>query len=139
MTTSSSFHQPQIRVTNVTRDRLLVTDGQVADGSLTRLRGLIGRRSLEPGQGLLIVPCHSIHMFFMAFPIDVLYVSAELEVIGIDHAIRPWRIGKPRPRSRFVVETPAGTTKATETQTGDRLRLDGYSLRHPLWLRFKPW
>jgi len=139
MKTSHQSHQPQLVVMNTTRGKQLITDGQVADGSFTRLRGLLGRRGLEPGQGLMIVPCQSIHMFFMAFPIDVVYVSAEMEVVGIDHAIRPWRVGKPRPQSRFVLEVPAGTAKATGTQIGDCLKLDGYSLRHPLWLRLKPW
>ena len=135
---TTSCHS-QLRVNNITRDIQIISDGQVADGSLTRLRGLIGQRPLEPGQGLLIAPCHSIHMFFMSFPIDVLYVTAELEIIGIDHAIRPWRIGTPHPRARFVLEIPAGAAEATGTQVGDHLQLDGYSLRNPLWLRLKPW
>ena len=54
-----------IQVENATRKVILVSAGEVADNSWTRFRGLLGRDSLEAGQGLLIVPCNSIHMFFM--------------------------------------------------------------------------
>jgi uncharacterized protein len=132
--------QSSIRVFNITRGTQLASEVHIADGILSRLRGLIGRRSLEPGHGLLIAPCSSIHMFFMAFAIDVVYVNGELEVVGIDYAIKPWQVGKPRPKSRFVIELPADTTTTTETQIGDKLRLDGYTLRSPLLLlRLKPW
>lgn len=60
----------EIQVDNATRGRTLVTNGRVADGYWTRLRGLIGSKPLEPGEGLLIVPCNSIHTHFMGFPID---------------------------------------------------------------------
>lgn len=125
---------PNVKVVNLTRNRMVVEDGRVADGLLGRLRGLIGHRPLETGQGLLIVPCQSIHMFFMAFPIDVLYVTPDLEVAGIDHTINPWQVGRPQPRARFVLELPAGTAKATGTQVGDRLRIDGYTVKAG-WLR----
>jgi uncharacterized membrane protein (UPF0127 family) len=117
-----------IRVENLTRGQTLVSHGQVADNHWTRLKGLLGRSGLAPGEGLLIVPCNSIHMFFMRFPIDVLYVDRSLKVVGLHHTLKPWRVGQFNRRAHFVIELPAGTLEATGTQLGDQLAVHGYPL-----------
>ena len=64
---------------------------EVATSMWSRMRGLLGRRSLDEGAGLLIDPCSSIHMFFMRFPIDVVYLNKEDVVVK--HATVPiWRM-----------------------------------------------
>ena len=63
---------------------------EVADSFFTRLRGLMGRKSLADGQGLLIVPCSSIHMCFMRFAIDAVYINREYEILKIVSGLRPW-------------------------------------------------
>jgi len=88
----------------------------------------MGSDGLQAGEGLLIVRCNSIHTHFMRFPIDVLYVGSDCEVVGIDHALRPWRFGRIHRGARFVLELPPGTAKATNTQVGDRLEVTGCSL-----------
>ncbi len=113
-----------VRVYNLTRDQVLATHCQVADTFWTRLKGLIGRSSLAPGEGLLIKPSRGVHMWFMRFPIDVLYVNREGQIIDIDEHLQPWRIGRPRPRAHFVVELPAGTVAATGTRPGDRIKIE---------------
>lgn len=113
-----------IRVENVTRGRTLITTGRVADKMWTRLRGLIGSKPLAPGEGLLIVPCSSVHTHFMSFPIDVLYVGKGQEIVAIDQDMAPWRFGSYHRRGRHVVELPSGTVAATQTEVGDRLRVD---------------
>ncbi len=110
-----------VRIHNRTRRVDLATRAQVAETFWTRLRGLIGRASLEPGEGLIIRPCKGVHMWFMRFPIDVIYVGEEDVVIDIDEALPPWRIGRPRPQARYVIELPAGTVRATGTRIGDVL------------------
>ncbi len=112
-----------IRVYNRTRQKDIVTQGKVADTFWTRLRGLIGRKGLAPGEGLLIVPCKGVHMGFMRFPIDVIYVGEGDRVIDVDVDLRPWAIGRPRRASRYVIEVPAGTVAATGTQPGDALEV----------------
>ncbi len=112
-----------IRVRNVTRDVDLVTRGWMADTFWTRLRGLIGRRGLKPGEGLVIRPCKGVHMWFMRFPIDVLYVGADDRVLDIDEDLRPWAIGRLRRASRYVVELPAGTVHKTGTRVGDKIQV----------------
>ena len=117
-----------IQVENVTRGRTLVSAGAVADNPWTRLRGLIGRSGLAPGEGLLIVPCNSIHMFFMRFAIDVLYVDRAHQVVGLHHALAPWRVGRMYRQAHFVVELPAGTLRATGTEVGDQIQVIGYPI-----------
>jgi len=117
-----------MRVVNLNREQTLVTKGRLANSFWSRFRGLIGRDGLQAGEGLLIVRCNSIHTHFMRFPIDVLYVGSDCEVVGIDHALRPWRFGRIHRGARFVLELPAGTAKATNTQVGDRLEVTGCSL-----------
>ena len=115
-----------IRVDNLTRNTTLASRCRVADSFFPRLVGLMGVAGLDPGQGLLILPCNSVHTHFMRFPIDVLYVSRALEVMHVDHAMQPWRFGRIHRGARFVVELPAGTAVTTGTQAGDRLAVQGY-------------
>ncbi len=112
-----------VEVWNTTRNVALATRAHVADTFFTRLRGLIGRKGLNPGEGLVIIPCKGVHMWFMRFPIDVIYINAQGEVVDVDEHLRPWAIGRPRRTSRLVVELPAGTIAATGTQPGDRVEL----------------
>lgn len=112
---------PPLQIENVTRGILVVTRGRSADNFFTRFKGLMGAPCLAAGEGLLILPCNSIHTHFMRFPIDVLYVSRDLEVVHIDHGMAPWRFGRIHRKARFVVELPAGTTTATGTEVGDRI------------------
>ncbi len=106
---------------NVTRNQTLVTRGTIADNVWSRLRGLIGHRPLEAGEGLMIKPCNSIHTFFMGFPIDVVYVSEDGEVVGLAERLVPYRIGPIVRKASFVLELPAGTIANTATQPGDRI------------------
>lgn len=106
---------------NVTRNQTLIEQGRIADNAWTRLRGLIGHRPLEAGEGLMIKPCNSVHMFFMRFPIDVVYVSDSGEVVGLAPELRPYQIGPIVREASFVLELPAGTIEDTATQLGDRV------------------
>jgi len=122
----------RVRVRNLTRGVDIVTRGQVANTFWTRLRGLIGRQALAPGEGLVIIPCKGVHMGFMRFPIDVIYVDKHNRVVDVDEHLRPWTIGRPRARSRYVIEVPAGTVTVTGTTVGDELAIipegsDGHS------------
>ena len=117
-----------VLVTNTTRNLTLVSSGRVADNMFTRLRGLIGARPPKPGEGLLIVPCSSVHTHFMSFPIDVVYVDRDLQVVAIDAEMAPWRFGKMRQGVCFVIELPAGAAAAAGIETSDELQVTGYEL-----------
>ena len=114
-----------LRIDNLTRGQSLVTRGKAAANFFTRLRGLIGRPPLEDGEGLLILPCNSIHTHFMGFTIDVLYVSRDHQIVAIDEAMKPWRFGRIHSRARFVVELPTGTVANTGARIGDQLYVKG--------------
>ena len=62
----------------------------VADSFLLRLRGLMGRKELPDRKGLLLAPCDSIHMCFMRFPIDVIYLDKNYTVLKVVKNLRPW-------------------------------------------------
>lgn len=106
---------------NVTRDRHLIEKGKVADSFWTRLRGLIGHDPLEAGEGLMIKPCKSVHMFFMRYPIDVIYVSGSGKVVELAPELQPNRVGPVVREASFVLEVPAGTIARTGTQVGDQV------------------
>ena len=65
---------------------------EVARTFLQRAVGLIGRRSLPPGEGLLILRCNAIHTFFMRFPIDATFLDKNDRVVKVVRNIRPWRL-----------------------------------------------
>ncbi len=64
---------------------------KVARTLFERMKGLIGTESLRPGEGMLILKCNSIHTFFMAFPIDAVFMDRDDNVVKIVRNIRPWR------------------------------------------------
>ena len=109
-----------IRVTNSTRGVTVAACAEVASSPWSRFWGLMGRRDLAPGGGLLITPCSSIHMFFMRFPIDVIFLDRNDTVVKIVHAIKPWRTALGG-GARKALELPAGTAAATGTERGDRM------------------
>lgn len=80
---------------------------------------------LDAGAGLIIDPCTSIHTFWMRFPIDVLYMDRDNQVIRADEAVKPWRIGPVFTGSKWVIELPPGTIVSTGTQPGDIIELIG--------------
>ncbi|WP_424244476.1 hypothetical protein Dip510_001725 [Elusimicrobium posterum] len=77
----------------------------------SRLKGLLGRSSIPAGYGLHIVPCNSIHMFFMRFAIDAVFISKEGKVMRIYENFKPWRMTMVIPGAYSVLELPAGTVK----------------------------
>ena len=97
-----------------------------AQGFWARFRGLMGRPALDPGTGLFL-PDSSIHMFFMRFPIDALFVAApdargRRRVVAVRPHLRPWRgLVLPVKDATGVVELPAGTLAATGVQPGDEV------------------
>lgn len=86
-------------------------EAEVAETAFQRMRGLIGRKELAGGKGLLILKCNCIHTFFMKFAIDATFLDAEDRVVKVVRNIRPWRLwvwgGW---RARKVLETAAKAT-----------------------------
>jgi uncharacterized protein len=87
----------------------------------TRFRGLMGRASLDAGEGMLFRPAGSIHMFFMRFPIDAVFCDRELRVLKVARDLRPWKTAGAR-GAKVVIELAAGAAAGLEP--GDQLSLD---------------
>jgi uncharacterized membrane protein (UPF0127 family) len=92
----------------------------LATTALARMKGLLGRSSLAPGEGMLFRPAGSIHMFFMRFAIDAVFCDRELVVLHVARDLRPWRTAGYR-GAKVVVELPVGA--ADGVRSGDRLVL----------------
>ena len=116
-----------------TADGTVVADHvEVADTLWSRFMGLMFRRELPPGHGLLIRPCSSIHMFFMRFPLDVVFVDADGRVLRVLHSIRPWRASTPVRGAKAAIELAAGTAARYGVSTGSVVQLlEGPSVRNP--------
>jgi uncharacterized protein len=108
------------QVVNRARGTVLATHLEVAGSAAERTKGLLGRDGLAPGEGLWIVPCESVHTFFMRFVIDLVYLDRKNEVKKIRSAVRPWRVSACL-SAHSVVELPAGTIDKTRTEVGDTL------------------
>ena len=79
----------------------------LAETWFTRLRGLLGRKSLAEGEGLLLRPASSIHTAFMRFTIDAVFIDRENRIVKVVPELRTWRMAACR-GSRAVLELPAG-------------------------------
>src|SRR5712691_7383982 len=88
-------------IVNLTRGDAVCV-GELADGPLRRMRGLIGRPGLPAGEGLLLSPAPAIHTAFMRFPIDALFLDRDLRVIEIVEQLGPWRVAS-KYRARAVL------------------------------------
>lgn len=118
------FQPEQKRVLNETRGEVLAARAQVASSWWGRGKGLIGVRALDDHSGLIIEPCSSIHTWFMRFPIDVLFVTADGRIVKAARSVRPWRAGPVALGARYVVELPDGTLARTGTVVGDRVTVE---------------
>lgn len=108
---------------NLTSEKEVADQVEVADTFFRRLVGLIPRQSLSKGHGLLITPCSVIHTFKMKFPIDVVYLDKERKVVGMEEALPPNRKGKKFKGVESVLELPTGTIKESGIKIDDRLQL----------------
>ena len=112
--------QGYIAVLNVTRSTQVASSAEVAGTNGKRSKGLLGRKGLAPGEGMWIVPCESVHTFFMQFPLDLIYLDKKLRVKKVRKGVKPWRISACL-RAYSVLELPVGTIRDTQTQRGDIL------------------
>jgi len=111
------------QVRNTTRQTILANEIEIADSAAKRNKGLLGRSGLNPGGGLWIVPCESVHTFGMQFPIDLVYLDRQHRVRKVRSGVPPWRISVCL-SAHSILELPAGTIVATQTRAGDVVALE---------------
>ena len=115
------------KAVNLTRSSVLCERLTVAHGMAEQSRGLLGRTGLEPGEGMLfiagrLIPFMWMHMFFMRFPIDIVFLDRADRVIRIDRRLKPWRVSSLVIGARKALELAAGA--ADGTSAGDRIALN---------------
>jgi len=122
---ASNAQNGHVYIYNRTRETFVATEAAVADSYLRRLVGLLGKtkRWAQLGRGLWIVPSRGVHTFGMMFPIDLIFLSKEKEVVHVEEHVRPFRISTVSLRAMSVLELPAHTIYRTGTQVGDRLEI----------------
>ena len=119
MTTASAH----VRVENVTRGAVVAERVRVARSMRDRTVGLLGRDALAADEGLWIERSPSIHMFFMRFAIDAVFIGADGRVTKVVPNLKPWRVVWWAPGARDCLELAAGAAAHSGTQPGDELRL----------------
>ena len=92
----------------------------LADTALARMRGLLGRRALPSGEGILLRPAGSVHTAFMRFAIDAVFLDRDGCVVKIAHNLRPWKTAGGR-KAKAVLELPAGEAERRGLEVGERL------------------
>ncbi len=117
------------QILSETKGNVVCEHAEIADTPWLRLRGLLGRRSLPAGRGMLIEPAPSIHSAFMRFEFDAVFLDRDLTVIKLAQRIPPWRTRAAR-HARSVLELAAGEIESRGVQVGDVLAVE--SLKPPL-------
>ena len=112
-----------MKIDNTMRETQVADRAVLADSSLKRLVGLLNRRHLEPGEGLVLVPGGTIHMFFMRTAIDVVFADRDGRVLKTATNVKPWRVVMAPRHTRYTIELPVGALETSTTAPGDRLDL----------------
>ena len=113
-----------VRVENVTRGTVVAERVRVASSLRDRSVGLLDRAGLADDEGLWIERAPSIHMFFMRFAIDAVFVDGHRRVTKVVPNLRPWRMVWWARGARDCLELAAGAAARSSTQPGDQLQFD---------------
>lgn len=108
-----------MKIINQTKETVLASCALKADTVFSRLKGLLGRQEIEKNEALIITDCRSVHMFFMKFAIDVVFVDRQNKVVGIVENIKPFQMSTYFFRSAAAIELPVGRIKESQTEKGD--------------------
>jgi uncharacterized membrane protein (UPF0127 family) len=108
---------------NETKRTELAGDVRLARGLWAKFWGLMGRRKLPDGQGLLLKPCTSVHTFFMRFPIDVIFLDKTSKVVKIIPAMKPWRAALGGRGAHSALELNGGSAEEAGLEVGDTLAI----------------
>ena len=114
----------RVAVRNVSRADIDVGSRVVLANTMwTRLKGLLGAPTLQPGEGMLLDPCQAVHMYGMKQSLDVAFLGGEGQVIALYHDLRPGQRSRYHREARQALELPVGTLSETGTCVGDLLRV----------------
>src|SRR4029077_19139895 len=122
---AKGVHSRPLYVYNKTRETFVATETVLADSYIRRLVGLLGKtkRWAQLGRGLWIVPSQGVHTIGMMFPIDLIFLSKEKQVVHVEEYVRPFRISTVSLKATSVLELPPHTIYRSGTQVGDKLEI----------------
>ena len=122
---TTNGHSSSLYVYNKTRETFVATEALLADSYFTRLVGLLGktRRWAQLGRGLWIVPSRGVHTIGMLFPIDLIFLGKDKQVVHVEEYVRPFRISKVSLKATSVLELPPHTIYRSGTKIGDQLEI----------------
>lgn len=112
-----------MKLINKTKQIPLVSNVVIADTFLSRMVGLLNRKQLNFDEALIITKCNSIHMFFMRFAIDVVFVNNDYQVVGLVKNIKPFCLSKIYFNACSAIELQSGKIIASKIEIGDTLKL----------------
>lgn len=108
---------------NATRGTPLAEEVKLADTWWTRLRGMMARPEPAEHEGLLLEPCRAVHMYWMNYPLDVVFLDPEGRVVAVYHELAPSRRSKRHGEANRALELRAGRLAETQTEVGDQIEL----------------
>jgi hypothetical protein len=106
---------------NKTNNEVISENLMTADSFFKRLKGLMFTKELPEEDALHIIPCNEIHMFFMNYSIDVLYLDRDRKIVHMDEGMQPGKIGKIVKNAVSVIELPDGKIKTKSLEIGQML------------------
>ena len=112
-----------MKIFNATRKTFVAENAKIADTFLSRMIGLLNRTSLNDQEALIITQCQSIHMVFMKFPIDVIFINRSNQVVGLVRGIKPFTFSSLFFKANAAIELPIKTIEKSQTQLGDSLQI----------------
>ncbi|MFN8577842.1 MAG: DUF192 domain-containing protein [Candidatus Sericytochromatia bacterium] len=113
-----------IKIANSKNNEILGDKIIYANTPYRRFIGLMGKKEINEGQGVFLTPCNSIHMMFMKFPIDIIFLDRKNKIIHITENIQPWKISKIVFMAQSVLELPVGSVSKTDSKVGDKLTIE---------------
>ncbi len=111
----------RLQIKNLNQNNTLADHCRIAQNFFTRLKGLLGKSDLEAGRGLLLKPCRSVHTCFMRFPIDVIFIDKDGEVLHLVENLKPFKTTPLVRKAYCALELPTGTVSKTGTSIGDKI------------------
>lgn len=103
-------------------NNIIAKDLKVAKTLMERTIGLMFVKEMKGFDGLLIDPCNSVHNFFVRFPIDLIFLNNDMQVVKLIKCFKPWRMTGIYLKARKVLELPNGTI-TDDIQVGDQLEV----------------
>ena len=110
-----------MKIINTTNNATIATSVVIADTFKTRMVGLLNRQDIKEGEALIITKCNSIHMFFMKFAIDAVFIDQENKIVGLAKNIKPFQVSPIYFKASRVIELPAGVIEFSHTEIGDQI------------------